>query len=48
MLGINIVDENIANNTTTISPEAIMQIQVLANKPVGFFMENLEQNSKND
>jgi hypothetical protein len=43
MLGVNIVDENIANNTTTISPEAIMQIQVLANKPVGFFMENLEK-----
>jgi hypothetical protein len=43
MLGVNIVDENIANDITTIRPEAIMQIQVLANKPVGFFMENLEK-----
>lgn len=43
MLGANIVDENIENATTTISPEAIMQIQVLANKPVGYFMENLEK-----
>lgn len=48
MLGANIVDENIAKKTTTLSPEAMMKIQILANRNVGFFMKNLgkEQDAK--
>lgn len=48
MLGSDIIDENIAKKTTTLSPEAIMKIQILANRNVGFFMENLEQNPISD
>ena len=41
MLGEKIVDENIAFDKTTLSPQAIMRIQVLSNKTTWFFMENL-------
>jgi len=41
MLWENIIDENISTGITTLSPEAILRIQVLSNKTTWFFMENL-------
>jgi hypothetical protein len=43
ILGKDIIDKNIAKNTTTLSLEAMMQIQVLGNRNVGYFVGNLEK-----
>jgi hypothetical protein len=43
MLWKDIIDENIALGITTLSPEARMRLQVLNNKPIGFFMSNLDK-----
>ena len=41
MLWENIIDENISTGITTLSPQAILKMQVLSNKTTWFFMENL-------
>lgn len=46
MLWENIIDENISTGITTLSPQAIMRIQVLSNKTTWFFMENLGKMEK--
>ncbi|NVP18050.1 hypothetical protein HUU51_05015 [Candidatus Gracilibacteria bacterium] len=46
MLGENIIDENISTGITTLSPQAILRIQVLSNKTTGSFMENLGKMEK--
>lgn len=46
MLWENIIDENISTGITTLSPQAILRIQVLSNKTTWFFMENLGKMEK--
>ena len=41
IIGEDIIDENIATGTTSLSPEAVMRLQVLNNKMVGYFFGNL-------
>lgn len=43
MLWKNVVDENIAYGTTTLSIKTRNRIQVLQNKNTGYFMSNLEK-----
>ncbi len=42
----NIIDENIATNTTSLSLDSISKIQKLSNKTTWFFMENLGKTIK--
>jgi hypothetical protein len=46
MLWSEVVDENIAYGRTSLSVEAIWEIQRLNNRTVGFFVENLEKVNK--
>ena len=46
MLWEPIIDQNIAKKTTSLSPEAIMRLQVLNNRTVGYFLGNLEGEDK--
>jgi hypothetical protein len=46
MLWSEVVDENIAYGTSSLSVESIWEIQRLNNRTVGFFVGNLESDKK--
>jgi len=46
MLGENLINENIANGTTSLSLETISKLQKLSNRTTWFFISNLEKKMK--